>query len=713
MDSSEPLRILIVDDNPAIHKDFAKIFTPPNESVLALDAAEAALFGQELHTPNRAQRLAFELSHAHQGIEALGMVQQALAEGRPYSLAFVDMRMPPGWDGVQTLKAIWESDPTLQAVICTAYSDYSWDQMCEHFGTTDNFLILKKPFDIAEVQQMASALTRKWALNKQAQMKLCEMEHMVLERTEALRQSHEQFSITFHSAPLPQALFRYRDGICLDANAAFCNMTGHSLEDWRQNPVCLLNETQLIYAAQGPHPLQALELDILGCATDIKAHVHTQMVQFGAEPCLLLMAQDISERARLEDQLRHAQKMEAVGQLAAGIAHDFNNILTVIQGNLSLLSGATELERQQTPTAPLDPEALSQTLDAAQRAAALTRQLLTFSRKQVFQPVALDMNDLIHRQSQLLGRLLGEHVTIHTHLSPDLPFAHGDAMSIEQAVVNLSINARDAMPQGGQLLLGTHVVRVEAEHIPMQSEATPGEYICITVADSGQGMDEATQRRIFEPFFTTKGVGKGTGMGLAMVYATVLQHKGWINVKSQLSKGTSFAIYLPVSYASLPENPLTTAPLTALEKTVEPMRILLVEDDPAVRRVMQQMLLRAGCSVLESNNAEDGYQKWSSYRQYIDLVITDIVMPGGQTGEDLARRIFLEKPDMHVIYCSGYSPSLFENGNSLIKPENFLAKPYDTEKVTNLLRQVSTTRRIATGQLQAAAAAAAASLAHA
>jgi two-component system, cell cycle sensor histidine kinase and response regulator CckA len=572
--------------------------------------------------------------------------------------------------------------------------------MCEQFGTTDNFLILKKPFDVAEVQQMASALTRKWALNKQAHMKMCEMEQMVVERTEALRQSHEQFSITFHSAPMPQALFRYSDGICLDANAAFCQMTGYSLEDWRQYPVQLLNQTQLIHSAQGPHPLQGLEIDIMGRANTLKASVYTQLVQFGSEPCLLVMAQDISERARLEDQLRHAQKMEAVGQLAAGIAHDFNNILTVIQGNLSLLSGATEQERQQTPTAPLDPEALTQTLDAAQRAAALTRQLLTFSRKQVFQPVALDVNDLIQRQSQLLSRLLGEHVTIHTHLGPELPAAYGDAMSIEQAVVNLSINARDAMPQGGQLLLGTHQVRVEAENIPAKSEALPGDYICITVADSGQGMDETTLRRIFEPFFTTKGVGKGTGMGLAMVYATVQQHKGWINVKSQLGKGTSFAVYLPVCRTNVVPVPTVTAPLP-MEDKVEPMRVLLVEDDPAVRRVMQQMLIRSGCSVLESNNAEDGYQKWSAYRQYIDLIITDLVMPGGQTGEDLARRVLQEKPDVHVVYCSGYSPSLFENGNSLIKPENFLAKPYDTEKVNKLLRQVSSNRRIATANLQA------------
>jgi CheY-like chemotaxis protein len=326
--------------------------------------------------------------------------------------------------------------------------------------------------------------------------------------------------------------------------------------------------------------------------------------------------------------------------------------------------------------------------------------LLTFSRKQVFQPVGLDINDLIQRQSQLLSRLLGEHVTIHTHLTPMLPWAYGDAMSIEQAVINLSINARDAMPHGGQLLLGTHQVRVEAENIPAQSEAKPGDYICITVADSGQGMDEVTLQRIFEPFFTTKGVGKGTGMGLAMVYATVQQHKGWINVKSQQGKGTSFSIYLPVCQSPAEEVPTVTAPLP-IEDKVEPMRVLLVEDDPAVRRVMQQMLKRSGCSVLESNNAEDGYQKWSAYRQYIDLIITDLVMPGGQTGEDLARRVLQEKPDVNVVYCSGYSPSLFENGNNLIRPENFLAKPYDTQKVTNLLRQISSNRRIATANLQA------------
>jgi two-component system, cell cycle sensor histidine kinase and response regulator CckA len=691
MDTAAPLRLLIVDDNPAIHKDFTKIFAPPDESAAELEAMELELFGKDSIAISRAQRPRFELSGASQGQDALEMVQAALAAGQPYALAFVDMRMPPGWDGLQTIQALWQMDPQLQCVICTAYSDYSWEQMVERLGNTDNLLILKKPFDVAEVQQMAAALTRKWLLAQQAQLKLGDLEQMVSARTQELRHSHEQFSITFHAAPMPQALFRYSDGACLDANAAFCAMTRRSLDAWKTEPLRHLTETQLLTAAQGPHPVHAKEIDVGGESTGLKASVYTQAVQFGPDACILFMALDISERARLEDQLRHAQKMEAVGQLAAGIAHDFNNILTVIQGNLSLMDTAAPAQRSSSP---MDGEALAQTVDATKRAAALTRQLLTFSRKQVFQPLALDINDLAQRQAKLLTRLLGEQINVQTRLGAQLPLVHGDAMSIEQVIINLGINARDAMPHGGQLLISTEVTEISQQQMPPGSAARPGHYVCVTVADSGHGMDEPTLRRIFEPFFTTKDVGKGTGMGLAMVYATLAQHKGWINVRSQVGRGTMFELYLPISHSSVVENEPKTGPLGATTSSgpVEPMRVLLVEDDPSVRRVMQQMLTRSGCSVIESENAEDGYNKWSANRAHIDLIITDLVMPGGQSGEDLARRIFQENPDVNVVYCSGYSPSLFEEGSSLIRPENFLAKPYDAEKVQNVLRHISMKR---------------------
>jgi CheY-like chemotaxis protein len=258
------------------------------------------------------------------------------------------------------------------------------------------------------------------------------------------------------------------------------------------------------------------------------------------------------------------------------------------------------------------------------------------------------------------------------------------------------------MPQGGQVMIGTQMVDVSAEQLPPHTAAKSGRYICVTVGDSGHGMDEATLRRIFEPFFTTKGVGKGTGMGLAMVYATLEQHKGWINVRSQIGRGTLFELFIPVSHSRIPmEEPKTGSLVATAEGPLEALRVLLVEDDPAVRRVMHQMLIRSGCSVIESENAEDGFAKWSANRAQLDLIITDLVMPGGQSGEDLGRRVLQESPHTQVVYCSGYSPSLFEEGSSLVRPENFLAKPYDAEKVRNLLRNVTSSRSGNTAGLQA------------
>lgn len=670
-------RILVIDDNPAIHADFVKILRPAAPVAAPLAESESALFGVAYPRPDRRD---CEVDTATQGETGVRMVQEALMAGRPYSVVFVDMRMPPGWDGVETIERLWRVDPQVQTVICTAYSDYSWDDIQKRLGISDNLLILKKPFDNAEVQQLVAALTRKWQWARQARMQMDEMERMVEQRTAELRHSEERFATTFRAAPLPQAILNFASGHIVDVNEAFTVTTGFSRNEVLAHSHPVLNHTGLMVPLREPQPLRARECELRNKAGEpCRVLISTQPTTLAGEPHLIIMAEDVTARVGLEQQLRHAQKMEAVGQLAAGVAHDFNNILTVIQGHLSLQLATQEF-------AEVTRSALSETLNASERAATLTRQLLAFSRKQLFQPAPFDLNELIDTQSIMLQRLIGEHIHVDWECQPDLPQVMGDASSLEQVVVNLVINARDAMPRGGRLRIATGPVEISPARAAQNPEAREGKFVRFSVTDTGHGMDEATIARIFEPFFTTREVGKGTGMGLATVYGIVKQHEGWIEVFSSPGQGASFFVYLPISgcQGGTPPGQMQPAAAENLKLTV-----LLVEDEPAVRSVMRQLLRHCGCHVIEAGDARDGYARWSENKDRIDLLVTDIVMPGGATGHDLARQLLEERPGLRVIYSSGYSADLFQQGSDLIPGRNFLPKPYDADSVLKLLKRVA------------------------
>src|SRR5258706_6136814 len=342
-------RILIVDDNPAIHEDFRKILCPTRPGKSEVQDLKAALFDQ---APQRGTVIDFELVSASQGHEALDLARSAVEQGRPFALAFLDVRMPPGWDGVETASRLWQVCPDLQIVICTAYSDYSWDDMRSRLDQPDSLVILKKPFDNVEVQQLAHAMTRKWLLSRQARLQLSEMERMVAERTqdlqkanESLKLSEERFSKAFQESPLPSAIQRMSDQRFVDVNQSLAKISGCKREEMiGRTPAELFLWEKPQWADEWVESLSRGE-----AVRDRPAKVRTQAgglhevlislsrVSLSQEPHMLLLALDVAERALLERQLRQAQKMEAIGQLAAGIAHDFNNILTGIQGHTGLL----------------------------------------------------------------------------------------------------------------------------------------------------------------------------------------------------------------------------------------------------------------------------------------------------------------------------------------------------------------------------------------
>jgi nitrogen-specific signal transduction histidine kinase/ActR/RegA family two-component response regulator len=391
---------------------------------------------------------------------------------------------------------------------------------------------------------------------------------------------------------------------------------------------------------------------------------------------MLLLAHDVAERVLLERQLRQAQKMEAVGQLAAGVAHDFNNILTVIQGHTGLAQQCLESGNSSS-------QSLDQIAKATHRAATLIQQLLMFSRKQVMQFRHVDINDNLANALKMLERLVGEQVQIDFRPQPSLPAIHADASMMEQIAMNLAVNARDAMPNGGKVTITTSLETIHREPTPMDPETRDGEFICLTFADSGDGMDTKILGRIFEPFFTTKPIGKGTGLGLSTVFGIVRAHKGWLAVTSKPGKGTTFRIYFsPSERAAEKTEPVVDTSLLNGRET-----ILVAEDEHDLREMVAQVLRLQGYTVLEAASGAHALDVWQNAGQVIDLLLTDMVMPGGIMGGELAERLQRLAPKLKVIYTSGYSPGMAGKDISLLEGRNFLPKPYSIGKLAQFVRE--------------------------
>ena len=385
---------------------------------------------------------------------------------------------------------------------------------------------------------------------------------------------------------------------------------------------------------------------------------------------------DVTQEVALEEQLRQVQKMESIGQLAGGVAHDFNNLLTVIQGNASLLLDANNLSEA-------DADLAKQIIQSAERAAGLTRQLLVFGRKQAMQPAHLNLNGIVGNMARMLQRILGEDIALRLEYSPILPLVLADAGMIEQVLLNLSVNARDAMPAGGQLVIATVSKTIGQEYAHQNPAAAPGQYVCLSVSDTGCGIAPEHLSRIFEPFFTTKEIGKGTGLGLATVYAIVKQHRGWIEVDSQVGKGTTFRIYLPVA-KDVSAKQKTTAVVPELPRGDEV--ILVVEDEQAVRLLVGNLLQRCGYTVLLAVSGIEALNLWEQHKDEIQLLLTDMVLPDGMMGRELADKLKGEQPQLKVIYTSGYSANVVGKGPSLVEGVNFLQKPYPPQNLAQTVR---------------------------
>ncbi len=686
-------RILIVDDSPAIHDDFKKILVRSNPAGNDLESAEASLFGASEVGSGEEQD--FELASAFQGEEALATVRAAVKAGRPFAMAFVDVRMPPGWDGIETIVQLWRVDPDLQIILCTAYSDYSWKELCARIGATDQMVILKKPFDAIEVLQLANALVKKWSLLQQTRLKVHDLESAIGERTQELQTSNKQLreaqeKLRHFLSKSPAVLYslKFDAGRLIPSwiSDNFANFTGRKIQDWyQQTPEgnCVEESDRSIVSDSLPALLArnhaSLQYRIRRADNTVRwVRDDFQLLRDEAQQPVEIIGcwTDITERKQLEEQLRQSQKMEAFGQLAGGVAHDFNNLLTIIKGYVCVLLDENCPAEKRAP-------GLTAIGKATDRAALLTRQVLAFSRRQLFQPRSLDLNGVVGDTGHMLQQLVGESIALKTQCLSGTASITADPNMLEQILINLAANARDAMPRGGQLTLSTSLCDVDSTHVRQHPEARPGPHVCLSVTDTGCGIAPEHMSRLFEPFFTTKDVGKGTGLGLASVYGIVKQHEGWIEVSSRVGKGTSFKVFFPAS--SLPVVPVELSP------PARPARgggetILIVEDEATLRELFCLSLQQLGYRVFAECSGAKALRAWSARLDQIDLLLTDLVMPDGVSGWKLASTLQAEKPGLKAIYMSGHSADVNGLGSGAAKNIRFLAKPFSVETLAEAVR---------------------------
>jgi two-component system cell cycle sensor histidine kinase/response regulator CckA len=500
---------------------------------------------------------------------------------------------------------------------------------------------------------------------------------------EKLRKSEERFSKAFCNSPLASTISTETDGRYLDVNDAYLEMVGRKREDVIGRTTAELN----FWAQPSKRSEMIQQLREGGRVTELRtqyktstgetreADVSSELIELEGQACVLAITRDVTETLRLEAQFRQAQKMEAVGRLAGGVAHDFNNMLGVIIGYSDLSLGMI------APGSPVNRH-LEQIKKASHRAVGITRQLLAFSRQQVVFPKNLDLNEVVQNVITMLQRLVGEDVAMSFRPTVPIGSINADPGQIEQILMNLVVNARDAMPGGGEIVVETGHAELDEHYVSRHAGTHAGQHVVLVVSDTGCGMEESIKSQIFEPFFTTKGIGQGTGLGLSTVYGIVKQGGGTIYVYSEPGKGTTFKIYFP-SVAAKAEQLIPSREETAFPGGSE--TILVVEDDEPLRELTVRMLQDAGYRVTEAKNAESALDIVKAARPGIDLVLTDVVMPG-KSGVELLEQAKAVNPSVHSLFMSGYTGDLMALRGGVVPEAAFLEKPFTRNSLLKKVR---------------------------
>ena len=575
------------------------------------------------------------------------------------AVALVDLQLPD-MDGIELIRRLREIAATTEVVILTgnASIDSAVRALREH---SNDYLV--KPVQPDNLVGTIERASERWQRRR-----------AVL----AMRESEERLRLIFDH--VSDALFIADDsGRIIDANPAACALTSQPLETIQTLTMSqVLPESSPLGAAEDSVTSSS---DSSGITSRRNGHSDNRVLDVRsaafAPGVLVYTVRDLTRQRKLEDQLVQAQKMEAVGQLAGGVAHDFNNLLTVIMSYSSMLladMGANDATRGD----------IQEISDAAQRAAALTRQLLAFSRKQVLQIRAVNVNAVVVDVERMLRRLIGEDILLTTHLDPDLALINADPGQLEQVLINLAVNARDAMPGGGDLTITTDNAELSEEHRERHLGAAAGKYVMLAVTDTGSGMTKEVQQRLFEPFYTTKGVGKGTGLGLATVHGIVKQCGGDVYVYSEIGHGTTFKVYFPrlANADSIPTIPEHRAITPNGTETV-----LLAEDDEAIRTLGARVLGTLGYNVLVARTGGEALRIVAEYKGKIDLIATDVVMPE-MNGSQLVERVLEARPGIRVLFMSGYTDDEVMRRGVIDGQTAFLQKPFTPDLLAHRVREV-------------------------
>ena len=695
-------RILVIDDNPAIHEDFRKILGAGSRHCSALDEAEVTMLGDAGRTE---ANVSFKIASAYQGAEGLEMMHQALTAGLPYAMAFVHMRMPPGWDGLETITRLWQADPELQVVICTAYSDFSWEEMNRALGHSDSFVILKKPFDIVEVLQLAHALTKKWSLNRRAKGRLSELDKLVSEKTYELRAANQvlQTEIVERQRAAEQIrkqaalLDLAQDAICvtdMEQRILYWNQGAERLYGWLAAEAAGKKADELLFRDDLASLKKAIETLLrkgewkgeLGQATRAGRAVvvsgrWTLVLDSQGKPeSILMLNTDLTEKKILEAHSLRTQRLESIGTLASGVAHDLNNILTPIMMAVPMLRwGLTSEELEKV---------ISTVELSAKRGADLVKQLLGFGRGVEGKRMLIQAKHLVNEMVTIAQQTFPKTISVKSEVPEDLWPVFVDSTQLHQVLLNLCVNARDAMPEGGALLVHLGNIRLDQQCVSMNPEASPGPYVRLKVSDTGTGISPEIIHKIFEPFFTTKVMGKGTGLGLSTVLGIVKSHGGFVDVCSQTGKGTTFEVYLP---ATPGEEILAIEPVVAATLRGHGECILVVDDEPSIREVTQKTLERHGYRVLLAGDGAEALAAYAQHRNEIKAVMMDMAMPW-LDGLRTIRALKKMNPAVKVIASSGDGSTSWRSENLAQLNElgvtTFLAKPFNAEKLLVSLQEI-------------------------
>lgn len=547
----------------------------------------------------------------------------------------------------------------------------------------------KRAEDLLQEQtvQLEQEVTERQAAQESLQEQAVVLEEEIAERInaeETIRQSEEKFFRAFQLAPLMMTISDIEDGAFLEVNDKFVELSGYTREEAIGATSARLG---LITAGDRARFLELLARE--GRVSEFALKVHTregrvlncsyfgELITVSGRTRLLSIVLDVTEHAQLEEQLRHSQKLEAVGRLAGGIAHDFNNILTVIMGCGTILKMDGTLADRQN-------EMLGQIIRSAERAAQLTRGLLAFSRRQVIKPQNVDLDEIVRGVQKFLGRVIGEDIQFKSIFNGAGLTVSADSGQIEQVLINMAANARDAMPRGGLLTIETALEQVDAPFVKSQDNAQPGPYAVISVSDTGTGMDEETLKRLFEPFFTTKDVGKGTGLGMAIAYGIVKQHNGFVTVASEEGNGTTFKVYLPIVEERAAELAAGAAPARPRGGSET---ILVAEDDESVRATVNDTLGRFGYDVILAVDGEDAVAQFAARQDRIKLVVMDMIMPK-MSGKRAYEEIRKLKPGVKVLFFSGYTTDFIRSRGDLDDGVELLNKPVAPLELVTKVREL-------------------------